>query len=279
MNVNKNFKELKELSKEQLLGNYGVLAGASFLVLTIFYALFLLIYFVTIGASIASPFSISTDTNLGSLSISILFFVLYLIVNAIMSVMITGVLRMTLEISRGNAVKIKDMFFCFSHHPDKVLIIFFLSFFLSFIFSLPSMVLQYYYTWTTPSANILTSDIAILYLVLYVAGLIAQIIVSLNLAFSYFVYLDHPEFAPIECLKESCHLMTGHKIRFLLFELSFIGWFFLLFLSCGMAVFWFLPYFYISAANFYRDVINDHATKIDITIDDHTPGDHTTIYA
>lgn len=269
MNINKSFKELKELSKEQLLGNYGVLSGTSFIVMAIFYALFFLIYFAVFGTTLTSIYiaNPSADVRQVSLMINLLFFVLQLIITALMSVMTIGLLYMTLEISRGRSVKIKDVFFCFTHHPDKVLIIFFVSFFASFIFSLPASIMSYYYSYTTPDKSIFTSDYCIPYLVLYLIGIIAQIIISLNLALSYFLYLDKPEYTAMECIKESYLLMKENKLRLFLFMLSFAGWILLLVVSCCIAIFWILPYLYISFCNFYRDLINDHPT-LDITIDD-----------
>lgn len=53
-----------------------------------------------------------------------------------------------------------------------------------------------------------------------VPGVIAALMLSLR----WYVRDDHPDYTAVQCLAESARLMKGHKLRLLLFLLSYFGW-------------------------------------------------------
>ena len=102
--------------------------------------------------------------------------------------------------------------------------------------------------------SILESIFIVLWsLLLIIPGFIA--------AYSYrqalFLLIEHPEMSAFECIRESKRLMIGHKAELFVLDLSFIGWFLLSSLPyVGYLVdIWFLPFYIITNALYYRQLI------------------------
>ena len=49
-------------------------------------------------------------------------------------------------------------------------------------------------------------------------------------------------------------MMKGHKFDLFYLYLSFIGWFILSILTCGVGFIWLIPYVQMSVAAFYEDL-------------------------
>lgn len=58
-------------------------------------------------------------------------------------------------------------------------------------------------------------------------------------------------------INESRRLMNGHKWELFVLDLSFIGWYFVVILTLGIANLWVLPYVQTTKANFYRNLAGD----------------------
>ncbi|MFI3632862.1 DUF975 family protein [Streptococcus parauberis] len=56
----------------------------------------------------------------------------------------------------------------------------------------------------------------------------------------------------VSAIDKSKELMKGYKWKFFLLQLSFIGWYILVFCSLGLLYFYVTPYFTTACANFYR---------------------------
>ncbi len=66
-----------------------------------------------------------------------------------------------------------------------------------------------------------------------------------------------------EAITESRQLMDGHKTDLFVLDLSFIGWWLLGIITCGIGMLWVIPYYRQTKANFYRDLAGDQFLKID----------------
>lgn len=74
--------------------------------------------------------------------------------------------------------------------------------------------------------------------------------------------LDHGhEPTATEAITASRKLMNGHKMDLFIFDLSFIGWFLLGIISCGIGLLWVVPYYRQAKANFYRNLAGDRFLK------------------
>lgn len=83
---------------------------------------------------------------------------------------------------------------------------------------------------------------------------IGAIIFGLAYAMVPFVIHDNPEIGVAEALRTSRKMMKGHKGELFVLYLSFIGWFLLGIITCGIAFFWIQPYMYATEAAFYEDI-------------------------
>ena len=80
---------------------------------------------------------------------------------------------------------------------------------------------------------------------------IPAIVKGYSYRLAYYLAVDYPELTPEECITMSRRLMHGYKKQAFLLDLSFIGWYILGSLCCGIGVFFVYPYHYTAEANFY----------------------------
>lgn len=86
--------------------------------------------------------------------------------------------------------------------------------------------------------------------------LIPGIIKGFSYSMAFFVFNDHPDWTPKECIDESKRIMNGHKMNLFLLQVSFIGWYLLGIVTCGLAFIYISPLLSVTIANFYN-VIKD----------------------
>jgi len=99
--------------------------------------------------------------------------------------------------------------------------------------------------------NILISVFTFLWsLLLVIPGIIKAYAYSM----SFYVLADNPELTASEALAKSQSMMNGHKMELFVLELSFIGWFFLVGLTFGLAAIYVAPYMEATMANFYNSI-------------------------
>ena len=99
--------------------------------------------------------------------------------------------------------------------------------------------------------NILIAVFTFLWsLLLVIPGIIKAYAYSM----SFYVLADNPELTASEALAKSQKIMNGHKMDLFILELSFIGWFFLVGLTFGLAAIYVAPYMEATMANFYNSI-------------------------
>ena len=90
------------------------------------------------------------------------------------------------------------------------------------------------------------------------------VIPGIRAAFSYaLIYLikaDHPDWDADRCIGESKRLMEGHRWRYFCFCLSYLGWWILVVVTCGLAFVFVMPYFNAAQAAFYEDLLDRDTT-------------------
>lgn len=64
--------------------------------------------------------------------------------------------------------------------------------------------------------------------------------------------MDHPDWSPVRCMRESRYMMRGHKWDFFVLQLSFLGWFILATIP-GVSVF-VKPYVSLAETVFYENL-------------------------
>ena len=105
---------------------------------------------------------------------------------------------------------------------------------------------------------LMTVKIILWSLLLIVPGIIK----SFSYAMTPYIMVDHPELSCTEAIKESEKLMNGHKFDLFYLYISFIGWFILAIVTCGIGLFWLMPYVETAQAAFYQDLKGPEAPVI-----------------
>lgn len=78
------------------------------------------------------------------------------------------------------------------------------------------------------------------------------IILSYAYAMARRLQMDHPDWSPVRCMRESRYMMRGHKWDFFVLQLSFLGWFILATIP-GVSVFM-KPYVSLAETVFYENL-------------------------
>ncbi|MBP3256803.1 MAG: DUF975 family protein [Bacteroidales bacterium] len=82
-------------------------------------------------------------------------------------------------------------------------------------------------------------------------------------AFSYsmtpYILDENPELGASEAIHRSRMMMKNHKFDLFWLYLSFIGWFLLCCITCGIGFLWLAPYMDTAKAAFYEEVKADYA--------------------
>ncbi len=260
MKKRKTSSELKAMAKEQLLGNYGVAAGAFAIFYGIIFAVMMLVYVAVImtmvtGTLTTRAVSMVDETPFltGGFSSPWYYVIIYVIsgvLSALMGTLIVGFSNVCLNISRGQKPRVADLFYCYSHHPDKVIIIYLIIYAVSLIVLIPSEIISY----LAIDNGGYTGTSFLLWSVFYTVGMVLSVIFSLMVSQVGFLYLDDPQTASIDFIKQSIALMKGNKGRLFYVMLSLIGWYLLVLVSCGIAALWVMPYQNVIMADFYRDL-------------------------
>lgn len=84
--------------------------------------------------------------------------------------------------------------------------------------------------------------------------IVPGIILSLMFSQSFFILVDNNDMSAIDCMKASCQIMNGNKMYLFVLMLSFIGWYIVGSITCGIGFLWIYPYYNITLGNFYEQV-------------------------
>lgn len=90
---------------------------------------------------------------------------------------------------------------------------------------------------------------------------IPGIVKSLSYSMSYYIMAEHPEMTHTEARKASMAMMDGNKWRLFCLQFSFIGWYILCGLTCGVLTIWVTPYVQAATAAFYEEIKGVEVTE------------------
>lgn len=93
----------------------------------------------------------------------------------------------------------------------------------------------------------------------FIALIIPGIILSLGYSQMFYVLkekTDNNKYSGVlDTLSESFRIMKGHKMDFFILGLSFIGWYFVIGITFGIAGVWVYPYIYTTNALFFENLL------------------------
>ncbi|SFQ48878.1 Uncharacterized membrane protein [Lachnospiraceae bacterium XBB1006] len=244
-------KELKRMSRQTLLGHYGLVVLAYFLcqaitgILTAPFERQINAYNRAIA--LQTPSSFPFVAVLAILIIALLVFILNV-----------GQMKLHLDLARGEQPTISALFSQFKNRPDRYIISVILLTILSVLLLAPGMVMLIV-------ASILENDPGFAVSVgIWIAGgtltfigTVLAIFFALRFSLVNYFLIDDSSIGCLGALKASFQSMKGHCGRRLYIILSFIPMALLVLLSFGIASFWIQPYMFMTDVHFYLDVIGE----------------------
>lgn len=224
---------LKTLARESLTGQYGTPVAACVLI-----GLFTFIpsMFMTMLLDTSSTFSIVSWQ------------VLVYIVALLVSLLQTGYNQMFLNLNRKIPMAVGNLFYPFSHHPDRFLVLNIIILLAGVLPTLPLDIMSYQETTYTSLMLSLASSL--------LRSLITTVL-SLFLGLADYLLLDNDEMGAMEAMRESLRLMKGNKGRCLYMQLSFLPLTFVCMITCYVGFLWLTPYMNATFAYFYMDITGE----------------------
>ena len=189
---------LKTLARESLAGNFSLPVSA-YLLITILTSVLSMI--VTGFLDVSNTVSLITSQ------------ILIYLFSLLSSLLMAGYDKMILNLNRRQPYTLGNIFYAFSHNPDRFIVVNFLLLLAGILVSLPFDIPSY----TSTSWNAM---------VLSLVGMLIRSLVSIVLAAFFglanYLLLDYPEMGAMQALKESLRLMKGNKGRYVHLYLSFL---------------------------------------------------------
>ncbi|MCR4955743.1 MAG: DUF975 family protein [Lachnospiraceae bacterium] len=249
-------KELKRLSRKNLLGNYGGAMLAMLivsLIQTIVMSPFenqISSYQRNIALGTANSASVTMTYN----TFPVFAFIGIIIVGLVATILQGGLISYHLKLSRGGEKPSLSMVFSqFKHRPDRYIVATLLMILIIFACMVPGIVLITVAS-TTPA---LGGGLVFPGIFLLIAGYVLIIWLSLRFTLIYAILADHPECGAVESMKQSFSMMKGNCGRALYIVFSFIPMALLVLLSLGIAELWVSPYITNVNTMFYLDVCGE----------------------
>ena len=227
--------ELKARAKGQLLGKYGTVIPAILIVETIMLML-----------TSMTTFALDTQSTTGL----VLQFVIECLLQLFAAILIAGQTYMYLNVACGGKINISDVFYGFTHHPDKAILIQLIQLLICLVWFFPCFICLGLLYFTDSTMILIPLSVT------FCIGLIGSVIVTLQYSQSFYILMDFPEFSAVQCLKYSKQIMKGSKARRFYLDVSFIPLYLLGILSCCIGFLFLIPYMNTTYTNFYLELMS-----------------------
>lgn len=238
--MKRKISELKVLAKKSLDGYYSLLAGA----------LVLISFLSGIGGALSVM--LFQGNSMFDLVMSQIF---SLIISVVMSVFSAGVYYMFLNVSRGKKTSMQDVTYLFYHHPDRIIVVSLIVTVVQYLLMLPSMIMNYRMDVSANLLEVLQQSLLVS-LVMFVGIVVAQL-VTMPIAFGYYLLIDDVEMNATDALKKSMQMMKGNYGRYIYMQLSFLGLMILGVLTLYVGFIWIMPYMQMTEIEFYREILGE----------------------
>ena len=239
----KSSAELKASAREHLLGHYGTTIGA-----------FMIAGAITCTVSLAAGLLVDLSTIPGT----VIYYAIMFLVSVLTGLFSSGSAYLYLKLICERPISVGDLFYGFQLCPDKALIIQAWITLITYLSSLPQIILNYMML-----ANVNHLDKIMSLMLPYALSLIlsgaVSVMLSLFYAQTYFLLHDFPQYTAKELLQKSRRLMVHHKGRLFYLYVSFLPLMLLGLLSWGLALLWVIPYMAATEAEFFLDLIKHNA--------------------
>ncbi len=227
--------ELKRLARARLTKHYGIPMAA-------------LVVSEIILMLLTIPFSWNVNIN-SSVSEWVIYYVANFAITLLGVVMSTGVLRILLNMARGQSYEFTNLFYGFRNHPDRYILSYLLLIAMFLIPVIPAVI--------AVLIGVLLKNFLLLVILTTIAIvllLVGVVILSLCYSLVFFLLVDHADMGVLEAFRTSRRLMNGNKARMFYLLLTFIGLAILGILSIGIGFLWISPYMMETQTFFYLEV-------------------------
>ncbi len=247
----KQSKYLKSEAREALIGNYGIYIGTYMIFSLISLCVTMFIYWYLLR-------SMSTFSAISGIIIAFLF-------NVLLSLLGAGIWVSSLSVSRRQPIAVGNLFYAFTHHSDRFLIVETIKGLIRMVFTIVPLVIYTSYIFGK-NENLFTNPtlqdilgfalnyMSGLLLILGIGGLVTFLIL-LPFSMSTFLLIDNENLGAIDSLRTSSRMMKGNfKSYFYLSFLSFLGFYVLGGIGGSIPMLWVTPYHHVTIAGFYRQL-------------------------
>ena len=263
---------IKKQAKASLKGKWGKAIGFS-LVASI---LATIIPAICYGVAVATSKTVSTDKGVKFVSMSpaaIVFVIIAIVALIVVTPLIAyATTKAFLNNNRGTDFSMGNLFDGFKEKPGKTIGVAVLQYIVIWLaYFIPSCIGGFFVG--TAVARISTvkntldtmvhgrlvfvlknlaprlSMAALFFMIAIIIGIIATFMYSLV----YYVRVDNPDMGVVQILKTSRKIMHGRKLDLAVLCISFIGWFIVCYVTCGIGFLWLAPYIQANIAAFYDD--------------------------
>lgn len=236
--IYKTSAQLKSISRNKMLGQYGVAIGAAILMKSIEY--------------------FATSIGVGALDLSsamgyVMYFGVVIIISLISSVFMFGEMSIYLKIACNVQAGIGDLFSGFKLHPDKPIIIKLIFMIISAVCYLIPGIMFVIYTGNNSAGLFATACI------LFAVSTLIVMYFHLCFALVYYLVLDYPQLNVGEAFGKSQALMHGHRFSLLYICVSFIPLYMLSLLTLGIGNLFIGPYRKMTLTEFYLDIAHNES--------------------
>ncbi len=227
--------ELKARAKGQLLGKYGTVIPAVLIVEAIM---------LVVGNVVSFPVDMQSMPGI------LVSFIVDCFLQLLGGIFIAGQTYLYLNISCGGNIRISDVFYGFTHHPDKAILI--------QLFQLLLMLASFVPLFLCLGLWMVIDSLYMLIPVTltFCLGLVLSVIIMLMYSQSYFVMLDFPDLSAVQCLRFSRRIMKGSKARRFYLDVSFLPLYLLGLLTCCIGLLFVIPYVNTTYSNFYLELMS-----------------------
>lgn len=247
-------KEYRMTAKEKLAGNYGTVIGVYIIYTMILSALSVPSSILSSGMSFLLEMgSMIMPLFYGLISIPVSFFI-----SMITVVLSVGLSKVTFDIVRGERGEIVTLFHGFRHNMMTVIC----AYLWILLYLLPAIVVMIIggvistvMLVMMDGTPALIGGVALL-VITCIVYIVWIMVISYAVSMTYYLYYDNPDMRARDLVKRSMNLMKGHKMQLFRLYLSYIGYYILGFLSCGLALLWVTPNVTAATVLFYEDLIS-----------------------
>lgn len=240
----RKIKVMKAKAREQLIGNYGPIIGATLLILII----------STIASNIVNPMGIAPLSPARTL----IYYAAAFIILWLTEFFYVGLYHMHLNAARGKEISIAQLAFPIRNGSNRFLGVSFVLTIISFVVVIPNQIIMNRSTallYGTPEEiTAASAGMTVMSIATCIVAIVIMIIM-LGLSLAPMLMIDNPSMNTMEALSESWRYMKGNKWKMFVLALSFIGLCLLGLLSFGIAYIWITPYMQQSTIVFYETVV------------------------